>query len=150
MLKQILSTIAALSKPLTSSNPMGEKIPTDATKKGENKLVRNDMENLETVEAQDMQNKIINIFKETLKRKVEALYRQVPKRVRVESDQHSIGQHQAPLETEISKPLHASAEPIFTSVATKSSSAATELLNKEKAKGKMPVIEEEEVHEDIS
>ncbi|KAI3825004.1 hypothetical protein L1987_06479 [Smallanthus sonchifolius] len=88
--------------------------------------------------------KVRNIFKETLKKKVETLDRQVPKRVRVESDQHSVGKHQAPLVTEISKPLPTYVEPIFTSVATESSTAATEPLNQEKAKGKMPMIEEEE------
>ncbi|KAI3774181.1 hypothetical protein L1987_48726 [Smallanthus sonchifolius] len=39
-------------------------------------LIINNMENIETFEAQEMQSKIRNIFKETLKRKVEALDRQ--------------------------------------------------------------------------
>ncbi|KAI3825364.1 hypothetical protein L1987_06847 [Smallanthus sonchifolius] len=118
MLKQILTTLPALSKPLTPSNPM------DA-----NRCYQKGGE--QTCE-------------------VEALEKQVPKRVRVKSDQHSIGQHQAPLETEISKPLPTSAEPIFTSVATESSSVATEPHNREKAKGKMPIIEEEEEQMDLS
>ncbi|KAI3786380.1 hypothetical protein L1987_40018 [Smallanthus sonchifolius] len=98
LLKQILSTLAALFKPSTSSNPMDAK---------------------------------------------------VRKKVRVESDQHSVGQHQAQLETEISKPLSTSAEPIFSSVVTDSSSTTTEPLNQEKAKGKM-LVREEEVQGDVS
>ncbi|KAI3786634.1 hypothetical protein L1987_40458 [Smallanthus sonchifolius] len=49
-------------------------------------LIKNVMENLETAEAQEMQGKIRKKFKETLKRKVEALDRQLPKRVRVNNE----------------------------------------------------------------
>ncbi|KAI3732764.1 hypothetical protein L1987_63974 [Smallanthus sonchifolius] len=56
------------------------------------------------------------------------------RKVRVESDQLPTGQHQAPLESEISKPQSTPVEPIFTSVAAESSTVATEALNKEKVK----------------
>ncbi|KAI3824936.1 hypothetical protein L1987_06409 [Smallanthus sonchifolius] len=118
MLKTILYALDALSKPRSSSNPMGAKVSNDATKKGENKimrwkdgsledfkdyesatnstpcifssqdrqwLLRNYVENIESPKTQTMQNNIRRIFKEALKRKVEALDRQVSKRVRVES-----------------------------------------------------------------
>ncbi|KAI3786383.1 hypothetical protein L1987_40022 [Smallanthus sonchifolius] len=169
LLKQILSTLAALFKPSTSSNPMDAKIRTNFLQREggsiENVkeydslftsfpmifsfqdrqwLHRNDMENTETGEAQDMQSKVKKKYSQE-----EALDRQVRKKVRVESDQHSLGQHQAQLETEISKPLSTSAEPIFSSVVTDSSSTTTEPLNQEKAKGKM-LVREEEVQGDVS
>ncbi|KAI3775841.1 hypothetical protein L1987_45596 [Smallanthus sonchifolius] len=103
-----------------SPNPIGKKLPTKPTR---------------------------NIFKDALKRKVEALYRQVSKRVRFESEQNPVRQHQASLETEISKPVPIYAESTFTVVATETPSVATELSKEEadeKRKGKMPVTEEED------
>ncbi|KAI3754612.1 hypothetical protein L1987_54399 [Smallanthus sonchifolius] len=70
--------------------------------------------------------------------------------VRVESDQHSKGQPQSPLETENSKPLPVSVEPNYTSVAIESSSVATVPLNQNTGKGKMSVIVEEDIKEDVS
>ncbi|KAI3807534.1 hypothetical protein L1987_23464 [Smallanthus sonchifolius] len=162
MLKQILSTLAAPSRPPTSSNPMGVKVPADAIKKGENKIMRwlYDVEHrtiflqredgsLENIKEYDsLSSGSPNIFNSHDR---QWLLRNDMENLKTAKAQDIIqrGQYQAPVETEISKPLPASAEPIFTSVATESSSAATEPFNKEKAKGNMPLIEEE-VQEDVS
>ncbi|KAI3786576.1 hypothetical protein L1987_40349 [Smallanthus sonchifolius] len=69
---------------------------------------------------------------------------QISEKTQVESDQNLIRQHQASLETKISKAKSNPADPIFTSVAAESSSVATEDIPKEKAQGKMPIMEEEE------
>ncbi|KAI3825507.1 hypothetical protein L1987_06997 [Smallanthus sonchifolius] len=92
-------------------------------------LLQNDLENAaEIPKAQKIQSRIRSIFKETLKRKIE----------------------------DLDKPdnMHKAAEsnptkPIFTSVAVESSSIAAEDTLKDKAKGKMPIIEEEEIEKDI-
>ncbi|KAI3704326.1 hypothetical protein L1987_74544 [Smallanthus sonchifolius] len=100
----------------------------------------NDMENTKNFEAQLMQYNIRNIFKDALKRKVEALDRHVSKRVRVDSERNSMRQHQASLETRISKPVPIYAEFTFTAVATETFEEEAD----EKIKGKMSVTKEED------
>ncbi|KAI3805306.1 hypothetical protein L1987_27546 [Smallanthus sonchifolius] len=72
------------------------------------------MENIESVEAQKIQDNIRSIFKDAFNRKVEALDKQVPKWVCMENEQNIVGQHQALMETGISKPVPTSAESTFT------------------------------------
>ncbi|KAI3825039.1 hypothetical protein L1987_06514 [Smallanthus sonchifolius] len=172
LLKQILLSLATLLPSPTASIPA--KVPTDATKKGENNIVRwfydqekkiifiqreyrkmenlkgydsqpsnsprifstldkkwllqNDLEKAEVPEAQEIQFRIRSIFKETLKRKIEAIDN--PEKIHKADESNCT-------------------DPVFTSVAAEASSVATEDTLKEKAKGKMPIMEEEEIEKDV-